>query len=142
MAEEDRLNRAHVAAMRAWASSNGRFRPPRGPLFGVRFPPRTNGVEIFAVTESHEPGDGLIFFAGHAPSQIYACAAFKCHLRASPAGFHYYVIIDSDEDLVLANKSPLRAIACNIAPNNTNVDERRVFAAKTAAPAVRGAFFN
>lgn len=140
---DQRIVSAHIAAQEAWGSSE-EHRRPRGPLVGVRLPPRSNAVEVFAVISEHRPGDGLVFFAGDAPKQIYACAAFKCHFRDARAGaatVTFYQIVDSEEDLALPNKSPLRAIACNIAPNNTNVDERRMFAASAVAPAVRSAFF-
>lgn len=140
---DQKLINAHRAAEVAWARSNGAHPRPRGPLIGVRIPPRSNAAEIVVVVNDHNAGEGLVFFAGDAPAQIYACSASKCHIRGVRSGgvsVPVYQIVDSKEDLALPNKSALRAIACNIAPNNTNVDARRMFAAHTVAPEVRSAF--
>jgi len=142
---EDRLARAHLAARAAWASAGGAHAPPRA-LLGLRFTPRSNDVEIYATVTDREPGGGIVFFAGAHPAQVYACAAFKCvprQVTSSALGVSvpHYQIVDSEEDLKLANKSPLRAIGCNIALQNTGVDSRRLFAAEVVAPAAADAFY-
>lgn len=142
---EDQLAKAHLAALDAWKSSDGAQQPP-SPLLAVRFTPRSNEIEIYANVNTLQPGDGVLFFAAASPIQVYACATFKCLLRSIFSRTYqlavpHYQIIDSEEDLQLASKSPMRAIGCNIALQNTNIDERRLFAAQVVAPAIYAAFY-
>lgn len=70
--------------------------------------------EMFVIAEIKEE-DGLIFLAGANSLQLYTCILDKCVLRSfivNESEVTYLEIVDSEFDLSIPGKSPIRPVGC------------------------------
>jgi hypothetical protein len=138
---------AHAAAEAAWKGTAG---APTGALIALRIPthrmPGTPAVEVFVTAERPRAGAAVLYFAGAAPPQLYAVAAFKCSsdytVKTADRTTQFYLISDTAADSAVSEfKTPMRPIGCDISAGNIAVTATRLHAARAVAPVATEAFF-